>query len=62
MPRSKIPWRTYIDGVLVTPVASMAELEGVLLIAVDIKVDSTDSTEVKELVLVELMIVCVTTV
>lgn len=40
----------------------MAELEGVLLIAVDIKVDSTDSTEVKELVLVKLMIVCVTTV
>lgn len=43
------------------PVASMVELEGVLLIAVDIKVDSTGSTEVKELVLVELLIVCVTT-
>jgi hypothetical protein len=43
------------------PVASMVELEGVLLIAVDIKVDSTDSTEVKELVPVELLIVCVTT-
>jgi hypothetical protein len=43
------------------PVASMVELEGVLLITVDIKLDSTDSTEVKELVLVELLIVCVTT-
>lgn len=43
------------------PVASMVELEGALLIAVDIKVNSTDSSEVKELVLVELLIVCVTT-
>lgn len=43
------------------PVASMVELEGVLLIAVDIKVDSTGSTEVKEFILVELLIVCVTT-
>jgi len=43
------------------PVASMVELEGVLLIAVGIKVDSTGSTEVKELVLIELLIVCVTT-
>ena len=43
------------------PVASMVELEGVLLIAVDIKADSTGSIEVKELVLVELLIVCVTT-
>ena len=43
------------------PVASMVELEGILLMAVGIKVDSTDSTEVKELVLVELLIVCVAT-
>lgn len=43
------------------PVAGMVELEGILLIAVDIKWDSTDRTEVKELVLVELLIVCVTT-
>ena len=43
------------------PVASMVELEGVLLIAVDAKVGSTGSTEVKELVLVELPIVCVPT-
>ena len=43
------------------PVASMVELEGVLLIAVDVKVDSTGSAEVKELVLAELLIVCVTT-
>jgi len=43
------------------PVASIVELERVLLIAVDIKVDSTGSTKVKELVLVELLIVCVTT-
>ena len=61
MTRSKIPWRTYTDAVLVMPVASMVELEGVLLIAVDVKANSTSSTEVKELMLVELLIVCVTT-
>ena len=43
------------------PVASMVELEGVLLIVVDIKADSTGNIEVKELVLVELLILCVTT-
>ena len=43
------------------PVASMVELEGVLLIAVDVKANSTSSTEVKELMLGELLIVCVTT-
>ena len=54
-------WRAYIDEVLVMPVASMVELEGVLFIAVDVKMDSTGSAEVKDLVLTELLIVCVTT-
>lgn len=46
-----------IEGVLVMPVARMAELEGVLLIVVGV----TGRTEVKELLMAELVITCVTT-
>lgn len=54
---NRLRLRSYIEGVLVMPVARMAELEGVLLIVVGV----TGRTEVKELLMAELVITCVTT-